>query len=823
MMDDLRLSVRGLFRTPGFSIAIIASIALGVAGMALVFALIDAVLLRPEPYHDANRLVVMASARNAKCDGKCVGTLDRSTLDDWRRSSTSFQSMALFRGRNFQLSARGRYEHLSGAVVESNLFPLLGLAPTRGRALTSLDDPVGAPLVAVLSDTIWRAVFGADPAAVGQQIVLNRQRYTVVGVMPRAFAFPTGAAIWTNGTGEISNDGTAFFGLGRLRPNMTVDRARTESRTLAPRWQSADRAAAGDSSATVLPVDYFDRHVGTSIWVLIGAVLATFLVMCANCATLVFVRAMAKRTEIAVRAALGASRWRLMRRSVVDAAVLIVLGVAIALALFTWARMPFQSLLAEQFKRAPELALGWRSALFLGVAGVCLLSVLGIFPGLVVSGANPGGLVARGGRGQTANRSERRVRHAMVVFEVVLAMVLLAGAAALVRIEVEAQTAGVGYDAKHLLVARVQSDDVTSLDPARVRFDVAQSALAASRLGEVAVTVWETRYPWLGGSGVFVDHRSEPIAQSAVPYNEYVVDDQFFHVTGLAILAGRGFSASDRSGTTPVAMINRAAAKAWFNGMPAIGRQVRMPDDSTRWLTIVGVVANSAPFHLTGLTSRLNGGNRADALMFVSSHQLDPARPLEQTQPPLTIGVRQLAGSHRDIAATLQRLLPGFASASVVHPLYDEFLAVPEFQDLRFKMISVAVLAVLCLALAIVGIAGVVSSDVRHREREIGIRLALGAMSSDIILAFTRVGAVLALVGSGLATALLLLFSRIWSTTLYGAGSGGDPLALFGHSAVDPMMIGLVATLFGVVIISTSWLSSLRVTRVDPVRAMRAE
>ncbi|MEZ4589254.1 MAG: ABC transporter permease [Gemmatimonadales bacterium] len=807
MLRDLRYAARSFRRTPGFTALALATLALGIGGNAVVFSLVNAVLFRPLPYPEPDRLVmVMEAPADGSEDFYIVAG---PNYRDWTRLTTSFEGMALYEYLPFNLSGTTEPEAVGGLRTTSGLFEALGVVPALGRGLLPSDDVPGAAKVVVLSDRLWRRRYGADSGLVGGTVRINQEPHTVVGVMPRGFAFPTTSEdVWV-AMGEAPEDQSrgshSFFAMGRLADGVGLSDALAEMRAIGDRLREEYPVANRGETATVIPMaDFWTKELRGTFGLLFLAVGLVLLIACANVANLLIARGATRHRELAVRLALGGSRRAVQAQLLTESGLLALLGSALGLAL-AWATIPILlQVLPPGIRNVPfrdlgTISLDWWVVAFTALIGVTTALLSGLVPTLQVLPASAGQVLKDGeARGATA-RGGHRLRKGLVSAEVALALVVLAAAGLLIgsmrrMLEVEP-----GFVPERAMSLQVQLPQPDFYGPAvRTTFCDEVTTQVAGIAGVTAVSA-VSMVP-LGGAnatrGFVVEGEPEPAPGAAPSANYGVACAGHLAALGIRLVEGREFSSSDRAGTPDVAIINQEAARRYFPSGDAVGRRIKLGrfDSSAPWMTVVGVSADVR--HL--------GLNRP-----ISPYLF---RPYTQAAWPWMNVIVRADGDPMPLAQPVR------AALSKIGPEQPIKEAVPlttvverSVGALRFPMLLFTAFALMAIALAALGIAGVAAQTVAQRTREFGIRRAVGATTLELYrlviggaLGPVVVGLVVGVVGGVAATRLLRGL-------------------LYGIAPTDVRTFVAVAALLALVGVAASLLPARRAASLDPAVVLRDE
>lgn len=793
LFQDLRLAVRALRRTPGFAITVLATLAVGIGANTAVFSVVSRELLDPLPYRDAHRLVMLYTANATHADGR----LSPIQIDRLQRGSRTLSSVAAF-GNYGGVTYVGAHETINwqGASVGPAFFPTLGVPPLLGRLIDARDIAPGAPRTVVLGNTVWRRDFGADSGVVGRTIRVSDTTWTVIGVLPPNFTAPARSPdVWTAVDphamlGTRMANAYWYQAVARMAPGATPAAMNAELRVLA--HGSAGGAAATDFPTTIVAVPIRDAIVGDAKAVLLVVMAAALLVLvlaCVNVAGLFLARAASRRRELAVRAALGAGRWRIVRQLATESTLLSIVGGGAGVLLAVWGK---RVLVAAGARVLPStglpVSIDARVLAFGAAAALGVGLVAGIVPALVRGRDDFASTFGTPSRTAAGSRGHTRVGRALVAGQMALASLLLVGAALLGRTLVSLESADMGYDAGR----NVLSAFVTL--PRQYAAPEAQTAFFREWLGRVRAIPGVRAAgvigigPWNGWNHTVV-HIG---AADSVTVPMGVVSDGYFRSAGTRVIAGRPFAATDRMGALQVAIVSERLARTAWPRMSAIGQRIRVEDDTTA-RTVVGVVADV----------REHPSGSAEASVYVPAWQA-PQRWFEVlvrsngSGMALLPAVQQsLRAMDRTVAAVGARTMDQVLSAS----LAGQWL----------PAIFTSAFATLALILAALGMYGTLAYTVTLRTRELGIRAALGGSRATILAFVLRDGLRTAFVGAMVGVAVAALASRLLGAVLYGV-SPHDPVAFAGALAV---LLGASA--------AACLVPARRAMRIQPVEALRAE
>jgi putative ABC transport system permease protein len=799
---DLSLAARRLRRSPGFTLATTLTLALGIGANAALFALVDAVLLRPLPYPDPGRLVSLWEST----PDMPRGAVSPANLADYR--VPAFESLAAWHNVEMDLSGSGRPEALAGHAVTADFFTVLGVGPSLGRPFLPEEDREGAEHVVILSHGLWQERFGANPAIVGRTIRLDREPYRVVGVLPPGVVTPGGLA----STRPVSLLVPAAFPaellasrgdhetsvLARLRPGARLEEARAQLRAVSERLAAQFPDSNGGVRAEIGRLDDdVVRDVRGSLLLLLGAVAAVLAIACLNVANLQVVRAVGRRRELALCVALGAARGRLAAGLLAESLLLAVLGGAAGLGVAHWLLAGLKALAPGGTPRLAQAALDARVLAFALLVTVATGLFFGLVPALQASRARPAESLQTGER-QHSSRSVLRWRRALLVLEVALALVLVVAATLVVRSVARLNGVDLGFDTARVVAARVNLPRAQYGDAdRRLAFFEEVERRLAGRPGVEAVA-FANALPLRGGWGTGIEVEGHPPARPGDLANAdaQAVSRSYFRTLGTPLLRGRGFEETDREGAPYVGVVNQEFERVFCAGQSALGKRFRRGEKAP-WVTVVGVVA-----------SLRRDGRAAERTpqVYLAAAQTG-IYPVSLADVALrgTGGVAALSALVRSEVGAIDPEQP----ISGVMTL-DDALA-RDLAPRRFGLALLAGFAITALTLTLLGIYGVASHSVSRRIPELGVRLALGADRGRIL--WVVVGDVMGQVLAGVVIGLGL--SVVATRALTGL--------LFQVRPVDPSTYGVVALLLAIAGLAAALGPGLRAARVDPVAALRWE
>jgi putative ABC transport system permease protein len=799
LLQDLRYGARMLLKNPGFTLIAVLTLALGIGANTAIFSVVNAVLLRPLPFPESDRLVVVKD-ENGKT-GATITYVSPGDFFDFKSQSQPFASLAAYSGLPFTLLEGDKPEIIPAVRVTDDFFGTLQVQPLLGRAF-SPDEFKGNSNSIILSHRLWQRRFGSDPGVVGKTMAVETGRLTVVGVMPPEFKLPATAEAWrpvAQDSGEMRLRASRNFeSVARLRPNVRLAQAEAEMRTIAARLASQYPESNANWSVRLAPLrETLVGDAGSELLILFGAVGMVFLIACGNVANLLLARATNRYKELTIRAALGASRWRIIRQLIAESLLLSGIGGVLGVLLAQWGVGAIVLLVPKglRFPRIEEaqvdlvvLGFTFAVALFASVA-------LGLISGWKASRPDLQESLQEGGRSAIAGGRLRRMQDALAVAEIALTLVLLAGAGLLIKSLVKLQYVELGFTPQKLLVVPVSASMAKYYQP-QVR------AAYFERLAEQVQTVPGVRSvatascPPMMYTMYFpfaVEGRANPNEVPQAWFN--TVSPNYFHLMGIGALEGRGFSDRDRSEAPKVAVINETMRRLYFADEDPVGKRLTIHYlDTPITFEVVGVVRDIKQKSL---------GAQANAQIYISYLQVPwfstaliirtEADPVTQVIP-VQRAIRSVDSTQSGSGAkTMEQLL----SDSVAQP--------------RFYSLLVGIFAALALVLAAIGIYGVISYSVAQRTPEIGVRMALGAKPRNVLWMVVNQGIRLTLIGSALGLAVALALTRVMKTLLFEV------------SATDPLTFVSISFLLTIVALLACWIPAWRATKVDPLVALRYE
>ena len=803
LLQDLRYALRMLAKSPSFTAVAVITLALGIGANTAIFSVVDSVLLRPLPYPDSHRIVEIGN-QWARFSG--IGSVSFPELMEVRKQTGAFEATALYRGRSFNWSQDGQPERVQAVEASVEIFAVLGVQPQAGRVFIPEEARDGRGNVVVISHGLWQRRFAGDPGVVGRQVRLNGENFEVVGVMPRGFYFPDkGSEAWVplNEDSAAKNEGRLAHirrGIGRIRAGVSHEQANAELSAVATYFRTNfPNQFPPDSGFNMAAFDYQDRIVGdmrTPLLVLLGAVAFVLLIACANVANLFLARAAARERELAIRAALGATRPSLLRQLLVESLLLASLGAIAGLLVAWWSVDLLAGLQGTGVPRLDEARVDGRVLGF--TLGLSLLTGLlfGLAPAWRVTREDLIPALQDSSRGSSGLR-HRRFRSALVIAEVSLSVVLLAGTALLLRSYLRVTQVEPGFDSNAVLTTQLSLGAAQYPDAER-RWAFFSSLLERlqSEPG-IAAAATSSQVPLRGSNDILFQVQGRPVPEGTQLPNEQhrFVSADYFRTLGIPLVQGRGFDSRDRRGAPEVLVVSESLAKKYWPEGNAVGGRIAFgnPERGAPWVEVIGVAADVREDRLH-LPARpiLYSAHAQYAFGTVALLVRGNGAP-----PALETVRKHVAALDPDVALFAVRSLDEVVESSVASQ--------------RLNLLLITIFAVQALALAGVGLYGVMSYTVQQQTRETGIRMAFGASPADVLrLIFSRG---FALLGAGLAIGLLAAFAvaRGLQTLLFEVRPG-DPLSYLTISLV----LATVAAL-------ACWIPARRAARTDPMVALRHE
>jgi len=817
IQKDFRYAVRNLLNARGFTAIAVLTLALGIGANTAMFSVVNAVLLRPLPFREPEQLVALGEFDTRRGSTEpSIGNLSYPDFMDIRSRNRSLEEVAVYQDNEFTLTGVGEPLHVNVEDISANMFHLLGIQPSLGRAFLPEEDQPGHHVL-ILSDRFWRAHFNADPGVIGRSFPLNGRAYTVVGIAPPGFQFPVRAEardLWRTFSryGEVDDPkdtpptaqrgNHSLEGIARMKPGANIEQMRADLNAIGSALAAEyPKSNAHDGIIAKLQLDYMVGDTRTPLLVLLGAVGLVLLIACANVANLLLARSSGRTREIAIRAALGATRIRIVRQLVTESLVLSLTGAAVGVAVASWSLSGVLKLYSSNLPRAQEIGIDYRVLLFTAGLGIATGILFGILPAWHVSKPNLGETMREGGRTSTAGAGHSRLRSTLVVAETAIGVMLLIGAGLLLRSFHRLSHVDLGFNQQHLLTANFDLSE-TRYTPDQMdvfvrdlfsRIRTMPGVISAA--GAIPLPLSDSNFTV---SFNLLDH---PVPEASEPSARfYNVSPGLFETMQIPLIKGRTFDERDQRNAPPTMIISASFAKKFFPNEDPIGRKIRIgagegvARESYKIREVVGVVGD---IHNNEI------GGALKPTYYVPLPQL-------MWGPP-TLVVRT-AGDPNAFTNELRKLL---SSLDPDAPLYDirsmeDYLAL-DLGRARFQTVLLALFAGVALLLTAIGLYGVMAYAVTQRTHEIGVRMALGATQSSVLRMILQRGAWLTVTGIGIGVVGAIALARVIESLLYEIPPR------------DPITYVAVCVTLGSVALLASYIPALRATRVDPMFALRYE
>jgi len=796
LIKDLRFALRSLVKRPGFTIIVVLTLALGIGVNAAVFSVINAVLLRPLPYRDSDRVVTLWQ-NNLKA-GVTRDDVSPANFIDWSEQSKSFETIAGIEPFGFALMGEGEPERFSAWLVTKGFFEAAGTNPVRGRTFTAEDYQPGKEPVVIIGFNLWHRRFGGDESLIGRKLTLNGQPRTVVGIMPADFQLPPDREMWAP---QILAErhkqlrGPTYWNVvARLKPGVTAGQAQQEMNGIASRLAEQYPETNGGMGATVVPLfEQMTGQIRSALLILAGAVGFVLLIACANVANLLMVRGSERQREFAIRRALGAGRLRLLRQTLTESLLLAFIGGGLGILLASWAVKLIPALSSTKIPRLEFTSVDTRVLFFALGTSIVTAIIFGIAPAVQFWRNDLHDKLKESGRG---GRVRTRLRDSLVVAEVAVALVLLVGAGLLVRSFVTLLMVDPGFKKENVLALQVFLSRALQ-KPEQITGFFDQSLERTQQVPGVASAAVISSPPFiaLDQDTPFTIHgRPAPPAGSEPSAYYSEVSGGYLDALSIPLLRGRFFTKFDKQDSAPVVVINEAMARRYFPDRDPVGEKLAVMYGETINREIVGVTGNV-------LHKGLDSEPRRE--MFVPYHQ--------SSSTHMTFVVKtstHAAAMLSSVKSAIRQVNPNqtFAKTATMEELVSDSL-----KQRRFNLFLLGLFAVLALVLASIGIYGSISYSARQRTNEIGVRMALGAQSRDVLRLIVGEGLVLAVIGVVIGLLLAFVLTRVIKGLLFGV------------SATDPLTFLAIAGLLTLTALIASWIPAWRATKVDPLRVLRYE
>ena len=812
LLKDIRYAFRLLVKRPGFSAVIIATLALGIGANAALFSVVNGVLLNPLPYPEPEQLVTLHQSKpNFE-----TGAVPYPNFLDMQRENQTFTALAISRSAGYSLMSAGEPERVRGRLISADFFKVLGIQPELGRYFTSEDDKAGGTPVALISTELWSRKFSTSPDVIGKSMTLDDRSYSIVGVVPPSLKLLANVDVYTPigqlDSPALKNRAVAFglHGIGRMKPGVSFEQAQSDLSRIMGNLAIAFPGTNKDNDAKIVRMK--DRLVGgiePILWTLLGAVGFVLLIACVNVSNLMLARATGRTREFAIRAALGAARWRLLRQSMVESVVLALIGGTLGLTIATWGTKLALAALPTTLPRADEIGVDSRVLLFTVVVSLLTGLLAGLAPALKTSQWRFSETLKETGRGSTAGRL--RAQGVFVAVEMALALVLLIGAGLMLRSLSALWHVDPGFNPDNVMTLGLDLPPSTRTASAtEVRNTLRQlSDKIGSTPGVDSASFLVGAAPMQSEDDLnfWIEGEPKPSGPSDMHMALfYVVEPGYLKAMSLSLKRGRFFTDQDTERSAQVAVIDDAFASKYFNGTEPLGKRINL-NDTEKPFEIVGVVGHVKQF---GLDSDTRESLQAQ-IYFPFRSMTD--QELEGGVPGISVVFRSREGNEPpNVFGSVRQRIKDLNNQNIIsRPQTLNKVISGSLSTQRFSMALLGSFAAVALLLASLGVYGVVSYLVGQRTHELGIRIALGASRRDIMGLVLKHGMKMTLAGVGIGLVASFGLTRLMTKMLFGV------------SATDPATFILISGLLALVAFLACYLPARRATKVDPLVALRYE
>ena len=815
LWQDIRYGLRVMRKNPGFIAVAVFALALGVGANTAIFSVVNAILLNPINYSDPDRLVIVWEKSAKRGFGQIPTSLPNFT--DLRTSNQTLEDLGAFGDSYFNLTGSDQPERVIGVKVSASLLSLLGTKPLHGRLFLSGEDQPQANRVLILSNALWQRSFGANANIVGQQVALNGDSYTVIGIMPADFKFPPAfsatvassqyampkADLWVPLVSDKLLEGRdirTFFMIGRLKQGVTSSAAQSEMNVIASRLQKEYPAVDADMEVDVIPLrQQITGDIRLALIVLFGAVGCVLLIACANVANLLLAKATGRQKEVAIRTALGATRFRIIRQLLTEGMLLGLAGGLLGSLLAILVLRQLVIFSPANVSIPDNIGIDWKVLLFTLLLSLVTSFIFGLAPALQASKLDLNETLKEGGRGNSGGARQNRLRSLLVIIEVALALVLLIGSGLMIKSFLRLQNVNPGFNAENLITLEMQLPENKYADRDRQAMFQQQLVQRVAQVPGVRSVGTVDNLPFSGNefnAGLSIEGQTP--ANPADRPRAFLrnVSASYFEAMGIPLRRGRSFTETDNVGAPTVAIINETAARRFWPNEEALGKRLKRgrPDSQNPWVTVVGVVG--AVSH----TSLQVASQPELYLPFQQNPGLNLTLVARTSSDP-----KSFSGAVRREVSSLDKDLP-VSNLKFMDEIIGKSVAQP-----RVYALLLGIFAGLALILASIGIYGVISYSVTQRTHEIGIRMALGARPMDVIRLIIMQGVLLGCIGIFIGLLVSLALTRVLASQLYGV------------TATDPLTFAGISLLLLLVAVIACSIPALRATKVSPMIALRNE
>jgi putative ABC transport system permease protein len=806
--QDIRYGMRMLFKNPGFTLTAILTLALGIGANTAIFSIVNSVLLRPLPYNEPERLVAVYESDTRKPEVK--GAYSYPNFFDLRSQNSSFDSVSMYYMNSTTLTGIETPLNLSMVIASADLFSVLRATPQMGRTFSAEEEKPGSNVV-VISNRLWQKQFGSDPNILERSIKLNDRQYNIIGVMPAGFLFPIeleAPDIWMtsalDAAGEdpqTANRGSHFMNvIARLKPGMTIEQAQADVSVIGSQLEKLHPKENSYRNIKLYPFhEDLVTDYGEALWIILGAVGCVLLIACANVANLLLARATVRHKEIAIRAALGASRWQIIRQLLTESSLLAVAGGTLGLLLAWWGTEILITVIPEDLPRLSEINMDWWVLGFTFVVSLLTGIIFGLAPALQAAKIELTEAMKESAR-SGVSRHRSRLRNTLVIAEVAIAVVLLIGAGLLLQSFRKLQKVDLGFDTKNVLTAEIELPDARYPKPHQAaqfykqlleRVQNTPGVVNASAImpQPLSGSIFRTTVEFQGRS---YGHGDEPRSM----FRTIALD--YLDTLKIGLVEGRDFTEQDTEKSQRVALVNEAFVKAYFPDESPLGKMVKpgvsVDDEETPWRQIVGVVK--------------------DVKHRAPGRDFDPELYVPHTQAAFNTMslVIRTQGDSQAIARILQSEVSNLDKDIPVYRLkmLEQYLGTVIAQP-KFNALLLGMFGVLALILTAIGLYGVIAYSVAQRTQEIGIRMALGAQTQDVLKMILRQGLMLTAMGLAMGLVGSYFLTHLLTKLLYGIGSN------------DPWTFAVTSLILTAVALAACFVPARRASRTDPMIALRRD
>ena len=809
MFQDLRHGLRMLLKNPGFSAVVVMTLALGIGANVALFSVVNSVLLNPLPFPHPDQLVTLDQSK----PNFDMGAIPYPNFQDLQRENQTFSAMSISRGFDFSLIGSGEAERVNARLVSADFLSVLDVKPAMGRTFARSEDQPGAGPVAIISAELWQRKFGAAEDILSRTLTLDDKTYAIIGVIPADFSLFRGTDVyvpigqWNNPALKRRGAGLGLHGIGRLKPGVTIEQAQADLSGVMARLATIYPETNRGNGAKVSSLkERMIGGIGSTLWLLLGAVGFVLLIACVNVSNLLLARSTGRTREFAIRSALGAGRWRLLRQSLIESTLLALTGGGLGLLLAGWGTTAAVALLPTTLPRASEIALDTRVLIFTVAISLLTGILSGLAPALTISRWRLSDTLKEGGRGSSARG---RAQGVLVAVEMALALVLLVGAGLMIRSLGALWKVDPGFRPDNVLTFGLSlSPSMRTASPDAIRANLRQlnDQLSATP-GVRAVSFTDGGIPLQGADDLVFWIEGQPKPASGSEMNSafvYRVEPGYLAAMGIELKQGRFFSDQDTEKSQPVVVIDEVFAQKYFGNANPIGRRIHQGDEDVETQQIVGVVRHVKQWSLD-----------ADEQQTLQAQLYEPFRQFpDDAMSGLAAGIGVVARYHGAAAPfdLIRQAVQRQNKQNVIsqRQTMNEVIA-GSLAPQRFSMILLDAFAVVALLLASLGLYGVISYLVGRRTHELGIRLALGAQRRDVLRLVLSHGMKMALGGVALGLIAAVGLTRLLGKMLYGV------------SATDPLTFAVIALLLTGVALLACFVPARRATKVDPLVALRYE